>query len=51
MVEFLRDFLTAIWAAINVASMAIAMYCVIILLVLLPEEIRIRIYDWRHRKK
>lgn len=50
MVEYLRNFLTgAIWTAIAVAGIGIGMFVFMVLLILLPEEISNRIYDWRHR--
>lgn len=52
MVEFLRNILTgAIWTAITVAGIGIGMFAFMVLLILLPEEISNRIYDWRHRRK
>lgn len=50
MVEFLRNFLSgAIWTAAVIAGMGICMWVAMFLLILLPEEISNRIYDWRHR--
>lgn len=50
MVEFLRNFLSAAaFMTIVVAGVYIGLWLLMFLLILLPEEISNRIYDWRHR--
>ena len=51
MADYLRSLAKMVWVAYNIAGMGISIFLLLILLILLKEEIRIRINDWRHRKK